>query len=321
MDFTIKGPKINIPERISIRKPLLVMGSCFAENIGTLLQNQLFDIQINPYGIVYNPLSIIQHLEYIIKNKPFTHHDLFEYNGLWQSWQHHGSFADANEDEALNKINLKIEKAHQQLLKADWLIITLGSAFYYVLNNGQIVSNCHKLPASNFEKKLVTRPQILNGFQELFSQFQKINPSLKILFNVSPVRYIRDGLTENTISKSILHLSINELVSQNKNCFYFPSYEIVIDELRDYRFYKEDMVHPNETAIAYIYEKFAAALFDDETKAMVQEIQQFISFSNHQNLNRNEEALKQYELKKEQMGYKLIEKYPFLEKRNTDRKS
>lgn len=317
MDFTIKGPKINIPERISIRKPLLVMGSCFAKNIGTLLQERLFDIQINPFGIVYNPISIAQQLIYIATARAYTVNDLFEHNGLWHSWQHHGSFASADKDEVLSKINFQIEQALQQLKKAEWLVITLGSAYYYTLTDGQIVSNCHKVPASQFEKKVASRPQIIQEFQLVIAQLQQINPTIKILFNVSPVRYIRDGLTENTISKSILHLSINEIIAQNKNCYYFPSYEIVIDELRDYRFYKDDMIHPNETAIAYIYEKFATALFDDETGIIVKEIQQFNAFSNHKILNKSLEAIAQYQIKKNQILLDLFEKYPFLKSRFT----
>jgi hypothetical protein len=133
-----------------------------------------------------------------------------------------------------------------------------------------------------------------------------MNPNIKILFNVSPVRYVRDGLTENTISKSILHLAIHEIIKKNENCFYFPSYEIVIDELRDYRFYKADMVHPNEMAIAYIYEKFTAALFDDETKIITKEVQQFNAFSNHKILNKSEEATAKYELKKKQIMDDLL---------------
>lgn len=321
MDFTIKGPKINIPERISIRKPLLVIGSCFAENIGQLLHEQLFDVKINPFGIVYNPLSIVQQLLCIIRGKKFVAADLFEHNGLWHSWQHHGSFADADQDVVLSNINLQLEEAYLQIHKADWLIITLGSAFYYSLIDGQIVSNCHKVPAAHFKKTIATKTSIIIFFEKLFKQLQKINPSIKILFNVSPVRYIRDGLAENTISKSVLHLSINELVSQHKNCFYFPSYEIVIDELRDYRFYKADMVHPNETAIAYIYEKFGAALFDDETKIVTKEVQQCNAFSNHKILNNSEVANKAYQLKKEQMTSLLLEKYPFLIRRLKNIKS
>jgi hypothetical protein len=315
MDFTIKGPKINIPERISIRKPMLVLGSCFAENIGALLQEQLFDVQINPFGIVYNPLSIIQQLNDIHQNKHFTSAELFEKEGLFYSWQHHGSFAGIDKDETLQNINAQITEAHHQLIHSEWLVITLGSAYYYSLNDGQIVSNCHKIPAANFVKKMAHLPQIIDGFQEAISLIKKINPSIKILFNISPVRYVRDGLTENTISKSILHLAIHEIIAKNDNCFYFPSYEIVIDELRDYRFYKADMIHPNEIAIAYIYEKFGAALFDDETKIVVKEVQQFNAFSNHKILHNGEEAIAQYQLKKDQMLSLLIEKYPHLIRR------
>jgi GSCFA family len=296
------------------------MGSCFAENIGAILKEQLFDIQINPYGIVYNPISIAQQLIFITTAKEYTVDDLFEHNGLWHSWQHHGSFASSNQDEVLSKINFELNEANQKIKKADWLVITLGSAYYYSLSDGQIVSNCHKVPAARFEKKIASRPQIIQEFQVVFDQLKQINPSLKVLFNVSPVRYLRDGLTENTISKSILHLAINEMVAQNKNCFYFPSYEIVIDELRDYRFYKADLVHPNEIAIAYIYEKFAAALYDHETNVCIKEVQQFNAFSNHNILNNSEEAIAQYQLKKDEMMYILFEKYPFLESRYLTRK-
>lgn len=310
MEFTIKGPKINIPERISIRKPLLVMGSCFAENIGALLQEQLFNIQINPFGIVYNPLSIAQQLNLIIQNKQFTGEDLFEHDGLFYTWQHHGSFANADKEMAVKNINHQISNAHQQLLQADWLVITLGSAYYYQLHNGQLVSNCHKVAASQFQKKLAERPQIIAAFHTIFEKLNKINPDLKILFNVSPVRYVRDGLTENTLSKSILHLSIHEIVAQNRHCYYFPSYEIVIDELRDYRFYKADMLHPNETAIAHIYEKFANTLFDEETILCLNDVKQYLSFAKHRILNQNNEH--QHQAKAALLKQNLISKYPFL---------
>lgn len=321
MDYTIKGPKINIPERISIQKPLLVIGSCFAENIGTLLQEQLFNVQINPFGIVYNPLSIVQQLTFLLQNKQFVAADLFEKDGLFYSWQHHGSFAGINNDDVLQNINIKITKAHQQLLQSEWLVITLGSAFYYTFIDGQIVSNCHKVPASQFEKKLVSRPQLIECFQDFLTQLKKYNPKIKILFNVSPVRYTRDGLNENTISKSILHLSVNEIVAQNNYCYYFPSYEMVIDELRDYRFYKEDMVHPNEIAINYIYDSFANALFDDETKLCVKDVEQLSNFSNHKILNKSADAITKYNSKKAEMEHNLLNKYPFLKKALASSKS
>ena len=315
MNFTIAGPEIKIPEKISIRQALMVIGSCFAENIGNRLKHEMFDVHINPYGIVYNPISIVQQLSYITQNKEFTANDLFEHNGLWHSWQHHGSFSGTDQNDVLFNINKQLDEAYQQLKKAEWLIITTGSAYYYCLSDGQIVSNCHKVPAVNFKKKIASDNSIVVCFDTFLEQLQKINPKIKILFNVSPVRYVRDGLTENTISKSILHLAINEIVTKNNNCFYFPSYEIMIDELRDYRFYKADMVHPNEIAIAYIYDKFAAALFDDETKLVVKKVQQYNAFSNHKILNNSEEAIAQYQLKMGALMLSLFEKYPFLKRR------
>jgi hypothetical protein len=315
MDFTINGPKINIPERISIRKPLLVIGSCFAENIGALLQEQLFDVKINPFGIVYNPLSIVQQLMCIIRGKKFVADDLFEHNGLWHSWQHHGSFADADQDVVLSNINSQLEEAYLQLKKADWLIITLGSAFYYSLIDGQIVSNCHKVPAAHFKKKIATETSIIIFFEKLFKQLQKINPNIKILFNVSPVRYVRDGLTENTISKSILHLAIHEIIKKNENCFYFPSYEIVIDELRDYRFYDADMLHPNAQAISYIYEKFSCLLFDAETILAIKSIDELNAFIRHRPLHPNREHRIIREAKIDRMKQNLQQQYPFLSSR------
>ena len=322
MKFTIKGPEINIPEKISIRKPLLMMGSCFAENIGVLLKNQLFDININPFGIVYNPLSIINHLSRLINNASFNDDHIVEHNSLWFSWEHHGSYAGANKAEVLNQINTDFFKANEKIKNAEWLIITLGSAFYYQLNqSSQIVSNCHKLPAAYFTKKLAIQLEITQGFEIIVQELKVLNPKLKILFNVSPVRYTRDGLKENTLSKSILHLAIAELNAKFNNCFYFPSYEIVIDELRDYRFYKADMLHPNDTAIEYIYDKFATALFDEETKMIVKDIQQLNAFSNHKILNQSNEAIQRHLLKKNRLLQDLFKKYPFIENIYQTRKS
>jgi hypothetical protein len=315
MNFTIKGPTVHVPEKISIRKPLLIVGSCFAENIGNIMQQQLFDVQVNPFGIVYNPLSIASQLQMIVTRKEFAQSDLFQHNELWHSWHHHGSFSNAHTTSVLAAINKEIHDAHRQLLKADWLVITLGTAFYYTLPNQIIVSNCHKVPASQFNKKIATQAQITNALQEAFEHIKILNPSIKILMNVSPVRYVRDGLRENTISKSLLHLSCDELVQSNNNCFYFPSYEIVIDELRDYRFYDADMLHPNEQAIRYIYEKFSQLLFDAETILAIKSIDELIAFIGHRPLHPNREHNISREAKIDKMKQNLQQHYPFLSSR------
>lgn len=313
MNFTIKGPVITIPEKISIRQPLFIIGSCFAENIGAHLKEHLFDVDSNPFGIVYNPLSIFKQLQRIAENNPFSATELVEANGLFHSWEHHGSFSNAIKGEVIRNINTRLQSAHHNLKAAEWLIITLGSAYYYRLKeNNKIVSNCHKVPATNFIKYLASQQEIAAEFQHLLLQLKKINPKIKILFNVSPVRYIRDGLSENTISKSMLHLAITEIVSKNSYCYYFPSYEIVIDELRDYRFYKEDMVHPNQLAIEYIYEVFSKTMFDDETLLIVKDTQQLNSFLKHKMLNSSAQALEQHKHKLDTMVQSLQNKYPFL---------
>ena len=172
MNFTIKGPTVHVPEKISIRKPLLIVGSCFAENIGNIMQQQLFDVQVNPFGIAYNPLSIASQLQMIVTRKEFAQSDLFQHNELWHSWHHHGSFSNAHTTSVLAAINKEIHDAHRQLLKADWLVITLGTAFYYTLPNQIIVSNCHKVPASQFNKKIATQAQITNALQEAFEHIK-----------------------------------------------------------------------------------------------------------------------------------------------------
>jgi hypothetical protein len=319
MNYTIKGPTIHVPEKISIRKPLLIIGSCFAENIGNFMQQQLFDVQINPFGIVYNPLSIASQLQIIVRRKEFEQSDLFHHHGLWHSWHHHGSFSDADATLVINNINKEIQRAHSQLLSSDWLLITLGTAFYYTHTHDMIVSNCHKVPAFEFIKKQATQAQITEALQEVFEQINLLNPSLKIILCVSPVRYVRDGLRENTLSKSILHLSCDEIVQQNRHCFYFPSYEIVIDELRDYRFYKEDMLHPSEQAVRYIYEKFSSSLFDQETHLALQSINELKAYTGHHPLHLSDENKKHRATKIHTMIKNLENRYPFLSARLSGR--
>lgn len=313
MQYTIKGPVLNFSEKIDIKKPLMLIGSCFAENIGNLLHERFFDIVVNPFGIVYNPLSIAQQLNRIINCQYFTQDDLFEYNNTFKSWQHHSAFDETDGNIMLNKINTEIEKAHQQLTKAQWLIITFGSAFYYRLKfNGEIVSNCHKKPAYLFDKEISSVEQIINEYKLLLSSVNAKNSSVKILFNISPVRYLRDGLVENNRSKSILNIAVHELTHLINNCFYFPSFEILIDELRDYRFYAEDMLHPNQTAVNYIYEKLAEYMFNDETKTILKEIEQAINFKNHRLLTNNQSVKNQHQLIVREKIQNLGTQFPFL---------
>jgi hypothetical protein len=234
---------------------------------------------------------------------------LFLHNELWFSWQHHGVFADIDRSVALKKINDSQQQAISQIKKIDTLILTFGSAYVYELKEtNQIVSNCHKVPQQNFNKRLLS----VNEIVEAFNKSNILNLNSNIIFTISPVRYFRDGLVENNLSKAILIQAVHEIMSQYKNSYYFPAYEIVIDELRDYRFFDKDLVHPNELAIEYVWERFCETLFDDETNIILKEIKEIISAKNHRPFNQNTIQHKQFLKTYLQKTNSLIKQYPFL---------
>ena len=262
--------KVPIPPsdfQINHFSKILSIGSCFAENMSVYLKERKFQVVTNPCGILYNPLSIGRGLEMILSRKVFQQKDLFYHNELWQSFDHHGEFSGMIADEVLNKMNNSIENAHTHLQKANTLIITLGTAFTY-FKNGQPVANCHKVPAAEFEKRLLSVDEIVEALSSILKKIQTNVPSLHIIFTISPIRHIRDGVVENQQSKATLILAVHQLIHQLSNAYYFPSYEMVLDELRDYRFYKKDLVHLNEVALEYIWEQFSDTFFSEDTKAL-----------------------------------------------------
>lgn len=252
------------PAKISHHEKILMMGSCFAGYIGEYLTNYKFNCEINPNGILFNPVSISEALNSYIHHS--FENSIVKNNDLFFSMNHHGDFAFKKKDELTQKIKTIVQKGSRFLKETDWLIITFGSAFAYrYLKTGEIVANCHKLPQNEFKKELLSPEEIISGYLDVLKDLKKLNPKLKIIFTVSPVKYLRDGLIENSLSKSILIHSVHRIICQTDNCFYFPAYELVTDDLRDYRFYKEDLVHPNELGIKYVLEKFETVFFNDET--------------------------------------------------------
>jgi len=242
------------------------MGSCFAEEIGGRLQGHYFDALVNPHGILYNPISITQSIHSYLDNKVYTQEDLFQQGDLWHSWDHHSRFSGLNPQTVLAGINAQQEAAVKRLEEADWLMITLGSAHTYTLQeNGKVVGNCHKVPASAFYKKMLSAQDIISALDNAMHRLFFRNRKVKILFTISPVRYVRDGVVENNLSKAILLQAVHHMVNKFDRLFYFPAYELVVDDLRDYRFYKEDLVHPNEMAIDYVWEHFINAGLADKT--------------------------------------------------------
>ena len=308
MDFILPFPLKQSEKQINIKQAVLLMGSCFAEEIGKKLEERKFNALVNPHGISYNPTSISNALTDYIESKVYSESDLFHKNELWQSFNHHGKFSSTNANTSLQVINEEISKAHTHLKKASWLIITFGSAFAYVNKKSHaIVANCHKEPSGEFEKILLNKNQILSVWNKQLEALKSFNPDLNILFTVSPVRYVRDGLVENNRSKGILLDAVHTLIEQHKNCFYFPAYEIVIDELRDYRFFKEDMVHPNHTAVNYVWEKFISSLCDEETKKFLSEYEPLLIGLHHRPLQEDTEAHQKFRKQLEEK-VKVIEK-------------
>jgi hypothetical protein len=313
MEFRLTFPVTPLPSPIQYTDRVLMMGSCFAEEIGARLQDHRFNAVVNPHGILYNPISITQALHTYLDGKQYTAADLFERDGLWHSWAHHSRYSSSNPEETLSAINLFQQAAAEQLENADWLMLTLGSAFAYVLKeNGHIVGNCHKMPSATFYKKLLTPDDVITALDNVMHRLFFRNRKVKILFTISPVRYIRDGVIENNLSKAVLLQAVHHLVNKFDRLFYFPAYELVTDDLRDYRFYKEDLVHPNEMAINYVWEHFTQSCLSEEAKQLQPAIADIRKAMLHRPFNEDSVQHQQFRATYARKVQQLMAKYPFL---------
>ena len=261
--------EVEIPiseKKIQISDSLFSIGSCFATEISVKLSDSQFQTLNNPFGTLFNPWAVKNSIQEIFENKIYTEEDLDFHQGEYLSFNHHTSFNSENQEDTLRKINQKINLAHEFLKRSNWVIITYGTAFVYEhLAQNIFVANCHKIPQTNFNKRLLTHEELVNSITETCHILKKICPKeAQFLFTLSPVRHTKDGFSENNLSKAKLLCAIHKVVEQHENCRYIPVYEIVMDDLRDYRFYKEDLIHPSEQAVQYIWEKFKKAYFSDE---------------------------------------------------------
>ena len=258
----------------SFGSKFLFVGSCFSENIGHKLRGSLIPSFINPFGIAYNPISIQRSLKRLVSKKLYTEEELLKNNEQYLSFEHHGSFNAKTKEECLSKINGHLSDAHDFLRETDLLVLTFGTSYVYKhKESSQIVSNCHRFPAKDFDRNLVLAQDYLESYKELLEDLKAFNPKLRILLTVSPIRHLRDDFAENQVSKAQL-LTLCHLVGQEfDDCHYFPAYEIMMDDLRDYRFYEEDLVHPNKLAIEYIWQKFKDFAFDKSSDRYFQEVQ------------------------------------------------
>jgi hypothetical protein len=268
MSFFTEIEISEFPYKMDYSKSMMLFGSCFSENIGQKLIDLKFQVDMNPFGILYNPESIAGSLKLLLKDHTFTEEDLFFDQGLWNSFYHHSRFSDVDREVVLEKINSRIKLSAEFLKTADFLVITFGTAWVYeLINTGQIVSNCHKIPAKHFNRFRLGVNEISETYHHVLEELWKFNPNLKIIFTVSPIRHWKDGAVENQISKSTLLLAIDRLIIglADRDCKYFPSYEIMMDELRDYRFYAEDMIHLSPVATDYIFDRFCKFMISKES--------------------------------------------------------
>ncbi len=315
MKFRTEIPSLSSPFRLTYEKPMLFLGSCFTDNIGLNLKELYFPILINPFGVVYNPLSVKKSLEILIEEKIYTEKDLQHFNGLWYSWDHHSSFSNPEKHEILNKINTEIAEGVQILKKSSFLLITFGTSRVYRLRDtNQIVCNCHKKPASIFNRELLEVDTIVKEYEELYLKISKINPSIRFIFTVSPVRHWKDGAHGNQVSKSILFLALEKIKEIYKDAYdYFPSYEFLMDDLRDYRFYSDDLLHPNGIAIEYIWQKFMESYFDPETKTIIETLGKIIKASRHRVNFPGSKQHNEFSGRQLDQIFELEKKYPFLD--------
>ena len=310
---TVDIPK-NLP-RLMQGNHLLLMGSCFATNMGTRLTDAKFSCSVNPYGVLYNPLSISMAIREALGGKVYTEADLYEHEGLWHSPMHHGVFSSPTPTGALESINRRLDETRALLPKLDELILTWGSAWVYEdRQTGRIVGNCHKLPERCFTRRRLSVDEIVADYADLLLALRGVCPKLKILLTVSPIRHIRDGLHDNQLSKATLLLAVDALKARfPEEVFYFPAYEIVLDELRDYRFYAPDMVHPSEVAVDYVWERFCSSCLSEESIRVMEECGQIRKSLEHKPFRPDSEAYKSF---LEQIVLKinrLKEKYPYLD--------
>ncbi|MDN3641864.1 GSCFA domain-containing protein [Lutimonas halocynthiae] len=259
-------------QQIDHKSKVVLLGSCFSEHMESKFDHFKFDSFSNPYGILFHPLAIKKAVQDCIAENYYAQDSLLKHNDSWLSLNHHSKFNHSSPEKTLIAINQQIEEAHTALKKASHVIITLGTAWVYTYNeNGQTVGNCHKISQKKFTKSLLTSEEILASLKGIIKDVRSVNKDVNFIFTLSPVRHLKDGFIENSLSKALLLAAIHAL-QREPSVFYFPAYEIMMDDLRDYRFYNSDMIHPNETAVDYIWDLFGNSWISESSRKLMAEI-------------------------------------------------
>ncbi len=314
MLLTLQPDIAPLPQPISYTDKILLIGSCFTEHMAERLAQHKFKILSNPNGILFNPLSVADSLRRYISGKAYEEKDLFLLNELWNSWDHHTRFSDVDPTTALQKINQSHEEASGFVREADWVVITLGSAFqYYLKEHEQPVANNHRAPAQWFEKRLLGIELIVSSLTATLKAVWAVNPEAKFLFTISPVRHIRDGVVDNNRSKARLIDAVHELCQQFDQAYYFPAYELIIDILRDYRFYDVDFVHPNYLATQFVWEHFVSSCIAPQAGKIMEQVQDIVTARSHRPRFPETDAHRKFTASYRAKIEALSRQYPFLD--------
>ena len=294
---------------------LLLMGSCFATNIGALLADARFRPDVNPFGVLYNPLSVSTALRELVTGRLYKEEDLFFFRECWHSPMQHGDFSSPFAEEVLQRINIRLQTAHERIHHLNCLMLTFGTAWVYEQKStGHVVANCHKQPESVFTRRRLSVQEIVSDYTSLFSGLIARNPKLKVILTVSPIRHVRDGMHANQLSKATLLLAIDQLPSSFPgHVFYFPAYELLLDELRDYRFYADDMVHPSPLAVRYVWEKFVQTCLSEDALEIMQESENINKALSHKPFHPESDEYKRFLGQIVLKIDRLNKKYPYLD--------
>ena len=319
MQFRAEFTPKPFPEKIKHTHKLLLVGSCFTEQIGKKLSAHKFRVMENPNGILFNPVSIAKAVMSYADEKIYSAEELFFFNELWAGPEHHTKFSDPDKEKALGKINLSQVAAITFIREIDWLLVTLGSAFLYEWRDKEpgelyanVAANCHKVPTDKFDRRLAEPKEIVDILKLMEKRVKAINPGVKIIYTISPVRHLREGFVENNRSKAALIQAVHELTNE-EDVFYFPAYELVIDDLRDYRFFAEDLAHPNYAATNYVWEKFIPAAIDDSSRSAMADINELNAAITHKPFNPASEAHRAFLQANHKKTLHLKEKFPYLD--------
>lgn len=314
MQFSTPIPIVKSNHPIDYNSKILSLGSCFAVNIGSKLDYFKFQNTTNPFGILFHPLALQKVIKKAVQQEKFTEESIFFHNERWHSFDVHSDLSLSDKVSFLENLNSNLELLQRRLTESTHIIITLGtSRVYRKIETDEIVANCHKVPQTAFKKELLSVEQIKQSLQEIIEIVSSVNPKANLIFTISPVRHIKDGFVENQWSKANLITAVHEIVhSKEATASYFPSYEIMMDELRDYRFYAEDMIHPSQTAIDYIWKRFAETWMSESVFVMMQEVERVQKGLSHRSFNPDSEQHKKF-LENLQRSILMIQaQYPFI---------